>query len=287
MLRELKTLQGLLALLPLIVALAACADRQGGTDAKAQEAAYREKYAKAEALFKERCKTAGVVVKRTVKDVEGIELLKVRPVLAWGDKRYFDPMFEGAAMAGEASGERYIASFLYSELRNRNTPELRGVIQPTNVTPGMNQDPPRKGYLFADVRDLASGDLWRYRVDRGLTDEQRRVRPWGGDLQHMLHRGEPARYAVDFEDIVDPADRAYWIAGTRIKVIDQQTGEVIAQLTRYVWDTGFGGSSTGRWPWQHADSRVNQKCPYLPGTMGHATRFFVDTVLNPVQGDKS
>jgi hypothetical protein len=63
-----------LALLPLVLALSAltaCGKSQADKEAEAKEAAYREKYAKAEALFKERCKTAGVVIKRTVKDVEG------------------------------------------------------------------------------------------------------------------------------------------------------------------------------------------------------------------------
>ena len=50
----------------------------------AKDAAYREKYAKAKALFEERCKTAGAVVRRTVKDVEGIQLLKIREQTPWG-----------------------------------------------------------------------------------------------------------------------------------------------------------------------------------------------------------
>jgi hypothetical protein len=270
---------------PLAVALAACGTSSTGNSAGPKAAAYREKYAKAKALFEERCKTAGVVVKRTVKDVEGIELLKVRPKLEWADRRYFDPMFEGAAMADEAQGEDYIASFLYSELRNPNTPKLRGVIQPPHIKSGPNQEPPRRGYRFVDAPDPKGDRLWRYRVDPRLTNEQRRVRSWGGDLERLEPEGARARYAVDYQDLVDSTDRTYWIAGTRISVTDRQTGEVIAQLTRFVWDSGFGTSTTGRWPWQHAGSRVDQKCPYLPGTMGYSTRLFVDTVLIPKQGE--
>lgn len=268
----------------LLSALGGCgATTLVGSELEARKAA-QERHAKAKALFEERCKTAGVVIKRTVKDVEGIELLKVRPVLAWGDKRYFDPMFDGAAMAGEAQGEGYIASFMYSELRNRNTPEQRGVIQPPMSKPGTTQEAPRQGYRYVDVRDPAGSMVLRYRIAPHLTEAQWYQRGgWAKDLERTVRTGPQAPFAVDYEDIVDPADRAYWIAGTRIKVIDQQTGEVIAQFTRYVWEPGFGVSSTGRWPWQHADSRIDQKCPYLPGTMGYATRFFVDTVLNPVQ----
>jgi hypothetical protein len=255
-----------------------------GPEAEARKAA-EERYAKAKALFEERCKTAGVVIKRTVGDVEGLELLKVRPLLAWRDKRYFDPMFEGAAMAGESQGDSYIASFLYNELRNPNTPERRGVIQPPDVPPGMNQEAPRRGYRYVDVRDEASGDVLRYRVVPGISDAERRQRRgWAKDLESAPRTAKPAPFAVDYEDIVDPADRALWVAGTRIKVIDQQTGEVIAQLTRYVWDRGFGGSSTGRWPWQHASAQGNE-CPYYLGTRLYETRFFVDTVLQPKQDE--
>lgn len=68
-------------------------------------------------MFEERCKTAGVVIKRTVKDVEGIELTKIRPPIPWAGKEYFDPMYPGAAMAGEMLGDYYIKQFLMSEFR--------------------------------------------------------------------------------------------------------------------------------------------------------------------------
>ncbi len=268
----------------LLSALGGCgATTLVGSELEARKAT-EERHAKAKALFEERCKTAGVVIKRTVKDVEGIELLKVRPVLAWGDKRYFDPMFDGAAMAGETQGEGYIASFLYSELRNPNTPEQRGVIQPPMSKPGMNQEAPRQGYRYVDVRDQGGSAVQRYRIAPHLTEAQWYQRGgWAKDLERTVRTGPQAPFAVDYEDIVDPADRAYWIAGTRIKVIDQLTGEVIAQLTRFVWDPGFGVSTTGRWPWSHADSRGNQQCPNPNGFRGYTTRYFVDSVLIPIQ----
>ncbi len=61
--------------LALCLASAACeSEAQKAAKAKvlAEEQAYREKYAMAKAVFEERCKTAGVVVRRTVEDVEGI-----------------------------------------------------------------------------------------------------------------------------------------------------------------------------------------------------------------------
>ncbi len=94
------------------------------------------------------------------------------------------------------------------------------------------------------------------------------------------------RYALDYEDLVDPADRAYWVAGTKLRVIDKQADQVIAELTRYVIDPGFGVSSTGRWPWSHATIRRDQVCPSNVNVPLHTdSRYFVDTVLIPKQGD--
>ena len=58
---------------------------------------FRNKLGLLKALFEQRCKTAGVVIHRTVKDVEGIELTKIRQPVPWGGKEYFDPMWPEAA----------------------------------------------------------------------------------------------------------------------------------------------------------------------------------------------
>src|SRR5262245_22793724 len=70
--------------------LAGCksqAERDAEAKTLADAQVYTKKFHEAQAIFAERCKTAGVVVKRTVQDVEGIQLLKLRPKLDFGDKR--------------------------------------------------------------------------------------------------------------------------------------------------------------------------------------------------------
>jgi hypothetical protein len=268
------------ALLALTLSLAACNNEQANAQA-AQQEAHAQKLAKAKAIFAERCKTAGVVIKRTVKDVEGIELTKIRPKLEFADRRYFDPMFEGAAMAGEYESDRYVWHFLASEFRNLNTPDARGQLNPPRSKLGPSERPPTQGYRFVEFFDEVSGK--RQRCTR--TDE-----PNPKAFEDLM-RCEPAetsitRYALDYEDLVDPADRAYWVAGTKLRVIDKQSSEVIAELTRFVIDRGFGESSTGRWPWSHANSRASQRCPSDPSQPLHSdSRYFVDTVLIPKQGD--
>lgn len=278
--------QGVVAamLLATVVSVSGCASGPNAVDAT-QRKANEARYAKAKSLFEERCKTAGAIIKRTVKDVEGIELINIRPVIPWGGKEYLDPLFAGAAMAAETQGDSYIAGFLYSELRNPHTPKLRGVIQPPSTRPGPNQNAPLHGYRFVDARDPSDGQLWRYQITPGLSSEDLRKKGgWAKDLERAPSRGIAARYAVDYVDIVDPTDRSYWIAGTRISVLDRQTGEVVAELTRYVWDSGFGASTTGRWPWQHVSSQGVNVRPSSP-LQNFETRYFVDSVLLPKQGD--
>lgn len=270
----------LLGLLALALLLSGC-ETQADKDKKAADVAYREKLAKAKAIFAERCKTAGVVIHRTIKDVEGIELKKVRPEIAWGGKEYFDPMFPGAAMAGEVQGDRYVWFFMASEYRNVYSMEHRGQLGPPSTKLGHNQAPPTEGYRYVEFGDEALGTLQR--CDRTRDPNPRHFDDF---MQCKPVQSSSTRYALDYEDLVDPADRAYWVAGTKLRVIDKRNGEVIAELTRFVIDPGFGGSSTGRWPWQHANNASSTVCPSIANRpTGTDGRYFVDTVLIPKQGD--
>lgn len=262
-----------------ILGLKGCA--MSATSIATRPAVISEQFGHAKALFEARCKTAGAVIKKTVSDVEGIELLTIRPKLEWGDKRYFDPMFEGAAMGAEAQGDSYIASFLYSELQVTNVGGLRGLIQPPSMKSGSTGSASLPGYQYVDATDPIDGKVWRYRVSKGISTEELLKRGgWGKDIERNIRSSEAPRYAVDFVDMADADDRKYWIAGTKIRVLDRQSGEVIAELTRYVWDSGFGISTTGRWPWQHASAQGTNVCPSSPVHM-YETRYFVDKVLIP------
>ncbi len=267
--------------LALCLATAAC-ESESARQRKAEEQAYQEKYAKAKALFEKRCKTAGVVIHRTAKDVEGIELTKVRQPVPWGGKEYFDPMWAEAAMAGESRGDDYIKQFLMYEFLVLHQPGVRGQLGPITTERPSQSPGTKKGYAFVEVVDSATG------VRSVCTPDWTRDHPnWvSGQHQCVPVQSSKTRYALDYEEIVDPADRALWVAGTKLKVIDKQTGEVIAQMTKFIWDPAFGGSSTGRWPWQHASSAASTVCPSdARQPLQKDTRYFVDTVLIPRQGD--
>ncbi len=272
-----------LVVLPLalvLCSLAACGKSQAVKDAESKEVVFRDKYAKAKALFEERCRTAGVVIKRTVKDVEGIELTKLRQSIPWGGKEYFDPMYPEAAMASENRGDDYIKQFLMTEFRYVNLPDRRGGLGPGLQARDSRDLPPIRGYRFIEYVD---GSGTRFRCVPTWKEGDSNWVP--GQHRCDVVKQSSVRYALDYEDSVERGDRALWIAGTQLKVVDKKTGEEIARLTRFVWEAGFGSSSTGRWPWQYANSAATT-CPSDANRFKHNdSRYFVDAVLIPKQGD--
>lgn len=266
---------------PLLGVLAGCsAGVPFGPEAEARRAA-QERYAKAKALFEERCKTAGVVIRRTVTDVEGIELTKIRQPIPWGGREYFDPMYPEAALAVEYRGNDYINQFLMTESIDWRNPGKRGNLNPPDFDTG-SRYPLKRGYRFVEFISPEDGRRIRAQLDAYPPG----TNLWVKSPKLTFATSSATQYALDYEDIVNPLDRQLWVAGTVLKVIDKQTGEVIAQFTRYVWDSGFGASTTGRWPWQHAGSSGStQTCPSIAGAVQDISRKFVDTVLIPKQGD--
>ena len=112
---------------------------------------------KARALYEEKCKTvAGEKIYRTVPDVEGIVLLKVRPQA--GSREWADLMWPGAAFALESRADEYITTFLGYEQSSRDgvpvSPDHRGYIN-TNYTPGNASN--LLGYHYVDVIDEKDG----------------------------------------------------------------------------------------------------------------------------------
>lgn len=270
------------AVLALCLASTAC-ESESTRQHKAEEQAHKEKYAKAKALFEERCKTAGVVIHRTVKDVDGIELKKIRRETPWGGKEYFDPMWEDAALAGTSQGDEFIKDFLLSEVRLASHPENRFPLRRPERKAQPGELPMRPGYQFVEYVDPADGVRYRYRLPFMIgTFENSRE----GAVARVRSDASPPRYAFTYEGLVDPADRAVWVAGVRLKAIDQQSGEVLGEMTRYVFDPGFGVSTTGRWPWQSTHTNSTTQCPSRSSEpFGHAHRHFIDTVLIPKQRD--
>ena len=196
------------------------------------------KYKEAEAVFNEQCKTAGEKIYRTVDNVEGIMLLKVVPESTVAeDTKTRDPMWDNAALQ-TSEGREFIAEFL-----------------------GFYGS---EGYRYVDVLQTNHSDIIRYS---------------GKDfpLNQALNPRHPARYAVTFENNVDPKLRRHWVAGATIRIIDRQTDEVIAEKITYAFEKGLGGTGGARMPWAFAVSCENKKI------FSSKLPTFVTSVLKPYQ----
>jgi len=233
-----------------------------------------ERRAKAQAMFAQRCQTAGEKIYRKVDDVEGIFLLKLRPQGINFENQFAlnDPY------GSDFWGEAYIKSF------------LKGFFsKPSNPTP---YTPPHLGYAYVEAIDLVDGKRYRYTggvrevevtssILVGGTGKQFKTKDFVLDKEPAA--GNAPRYGVTYDDISTHEEREYWIAGSSLKVIDLQTNEVIAERVGYMVDVYQGSQAGGRSPWLLA---ANNSCPQFLGQhasgdqMGQTERF-VEKVLKP------
>jgi hypothetical protein len=248
----------------------------------------QERVQRGKALFDEKCKTvAGEKIFKTVADVEGVLLLKLRPKA--GEREWADPMWPGAAFAVEPTGEDYLNTFLGAEIPLGHPPgspyfgkppseEMRGSITPRALKDLRPID--RPGYRYVDVLDEKDGKRYRYT----LVEKPRPASKigWVDIVLDKIPAPDPVpRYAVTYEDQVVPEERALLLASSKVKVIDRQTNEVLGEMTRYAWSAGAPTSANPS-PWLSAYS-----CPKSKGLSGYATRMFVDQVLIPAMPNPS
>ena len=215
-----------------------------------KKAERKAKYEEARTVFDEQCKKAGEKIYRTVDNVDGVMLLKVRESAALHRN---NPMFEDAVLAPlHDVGGMYIATLL----DNSNLKSSEFV---------------KKRYEFIDVLKK-DNNISRYLEYKG----------YGGEINEeqdgviIKNPSEPARYAVTYENNVDPELRKHWVAGTTIKIIDRQTNELLAEKTIFAFARTMGNYSHGAW----VDSRMDF-CPEDTELGRYPTSHFVVTVLKP------
>ncbi|WP_143684742.1 hypothetical protein [Variovorax sp. KK3] len=237
-----------------------------------------ERQIKAQAMFFERCKTAGEKIHRAVANVEGVYVMKVRPTSRnYGEQFKLDDPY-----GKDLGGLGYIQTFVRGSYKEGH-----------KGTPLPGSEPSPAGFGYAEAVDIEDGQRYRY---TGRIEE-----PWEKDksylkgytrfvLDKVVARGPAPRYGVTYDDISTREEREYWIAGSSLKVIDLQTGDVIAERVGYMMDWAQGSSSGGRSPWLWA---FETACPTfkrnpnrLAGPASASTSYqaarFVEKVLKPL-----
>lgn len=86
-----------------------------------------------------------------------------------------------------------------------------------------------------------------------------------------------SRYGIAWEDISTPTDRKYWVAGSRLRLIDRQDNSLVAERIGYFIEAGFGSKAGQRRPWL-ASRGPDTTCPPLTGG-DYSDSWFVTSVF--------
>lgn len=225
---------------------------------------YRGKLAKAQALFDERCKTAGEKIYKTVEGVDGLLIMKARPEkINLSDQYALDDPY-----GRDFGGEEYVASFLWG--RNSNGT--------------FTQSHKLNTYKFVELEDSSQKVISRYEANQMFS-------PAG--VPYLKLKAEivgirSAKYGVTWADSSTKEDRDQWIAGSLLRVVDLTSGEVIAERVGFMFDRALGDQSGGRSPWTYAEY---QACPaYEKSANGYPikstrSREFIFKSLKPIKGE--
>jgi hypothetical protein len=250
-----------------VAVLTACSFSSRVPEAAARPGAAPSRSAVAQAMFAERCKTAGEKIYRTVDGVEGVYLLKIRPEnVNFGDQYVLDDPY-----GRDLRGDGYIDTFLH---------EFYLLAEPP---PGMAR---QNAFRFAEAVDPKDGKRYRYtgRLEEPWQTNKRYLKGYVRFVSDKTPAfGDPPRYGVTFDDISTREDRDYWIAGSSLKVIDTLTGEVLAERIGYMVDTAQGSNAGGRAPWLLA---ADHACPSFGtphASVGQSKQAekFVEKILKP------
>jgi hypothetical protein len=240
---------------------------------EAQQAEFKGRYARAEALFKKRCETAGEFINKTVPDVKGLVWMKWREPPANPDDQFRmddpfghdcsrDACFKELLVATEGSALPYQGEYLF---------------------------PYGKGYQFVEALDPSDGRLYRYRLR--LYRPRDRDATWSADDVRSELIKEPiakasARFGLTWDDISTPEDRENWVAGGSLSVVDLETNDLVAKRVGYMMDPGLGSREGFRSPWGFAGDHA---CPPRVDETGKRTevgftRRFLFKVAQPAKG---
>lgn len=250
--------------------------------------AFRAQRAKALAHYAERCKGAGEFIYRTVEGVEGVFVGEI-PQYSAGDLK--DQNAKNIYNRDD-DGDYYIRSFLLGR-NSKDVGVKGGHVDPANPLRDEQGRPVpeaivRPGYRWIEGIDPKDGRRYRY---TGAFE----IQPGSVDFLRLYVKRHPPgdpppRYAIERIDLSTSEDRALWVAGGALRVIDRQTGDILAERIGYMVDPGQGSTAGATSPWMAA---VRHACPPFPKdgdftgsrTPYYQTRLFVEKVLK-TKGDE-
>jgi hypothetical protein len=222
----------------------------------AYEAQKRQNYSReAWAYFRKLCdEKAGEKIYKTYTGVKSV--LVVKPLPPATDSDHFDQFWYGDPYSRSATSERARAAASILTLDSR---------RPTRI---------QKGLEFVEVKHEADGVARYQRITRPSSNNE---------MARVEFIEKPiSRFGISWEDISTRNDRAYWVAGSRLRVIDLADQSIVAERIGYFIEAGFGSRAGGRRPWLTSRG-PNTTCPPLTGG-DYSDQWFITSVFK--QGEE-
>lgn len=206
------------------------------------------------AYFKHKCDTeAGEKIYKTFTGVKSV--LVVKPLPPATDKDHFDQFWYGDPYSAPAHSQRGILEAI--NLTSRTAPVSYGKYG--------------RGYDFVEIKDERHSTVTRYSYSEGAAHYQTSTN------QHLA-----SRFGISWIDISIPEDRKYWVAGSRLRIVDLTDNSVVAERVGYFIEAGFGSTSGQRRPWLTSRGQ-NTTCPSIRNG-SYEDRWFILKVLSPNMG---
>jgi len=158
----------------------------------------------------------------------------------------------------------------YGWARTVNRPELLSLLSQVMTTKDGHKLP---WFSFVEIYDMDHPDqpLWRYYLKDGYVFSPN---------NDEYHRKEPAeniqsRYGFTWDDLSSPEDRHYWVAKSRLRIVDLQAKEVIAERIGYA-------ISIGKWSRLATSRGVSSNWDFCPEKQDITDMRWVRSVLHNI-----
>lgn len=221
------------------------------------EQAQRDAYAReAWAYFKKLCdEKSGEKIYKTYTGVKSV--LVIKPLPPAKDKDHYDQYWYGDPYSASATSKRAesAATRLASDWKHRTGTGTQ------------------KGLDFVEIRDESGNGYTK--INRPVANNKRAAQ------EHI--KGPVSRFGVAWEDISKPEDRKYWVAASRLRVIDLTDNSIVAERIGYLIEAGFGSTSGGRRPWLVARG-LGQNGRSCPDTHDATDQWFITSVFKQDEG---
>ena len=228
----------------LLALVGACASGDQKSGAYAQEAW---------AYFKKMCdEKSGEKIYQSLRGVKNVVVTKPLPPAT--EKDLFDQYWFGDPYSASATSQRSVHAA--GKLVYPNAP-------------------------IAENKLGAGLEFVELELGEGASDQRRLLRisydPGSRDYRAVAATKPVSRFALQWQDISTSGDRKYWVAASRLSVIDLSNNTLVAERIGYFIEAGFGSTAGQRRPWL-ASKGPKTTCPYAHDW---ADRWFVLKVLGP------